>query len=139
MKTPFLKPCFCFSILALAIALVSCEKPVSPQSAEVKALHQERIETLRSLVQIIETQFNNGKAPTTNVLEAKRNLLIAQLDGAESVTERITLREELLKNLEQFEQLVSDQVDSGAAPASNLLEVRAARIKAEIELAEERE
>ena len=139
MITQLLKPGFRASILALAIALVSCENSVPPHSPEVKALHQERIKTLRLLVEIIEAQFNDGEAATTNVLQAQRNLLTAQLEATTGIAERIALREEVLENLRQFEQIVNTQVDSGAAPMSNLLEIRAARIKAEIELAEEKE
>ena len=88
---------------------------------------------------MIEAQSSNGDAPMSNVLQAKRTLLGAQLEASAISAERIALREELLENMRQFEELVGAQVDSGKVPMSNLLEIRAARIKAEIELAKEKQ
>lgn len=108
-------------------------------SPEIKALQEQRIETFREMVAMAEAKFADGQGSSSNLLEAQRKLLVAQLDADSDPAERTQLREEIVENLMQFEVQVEAEILSGGAPHSNLLEVRAARLQAEIELARERE
>jgi len=71
------------------------------------------------------------------VLRASELLLEAELDLAETKAERIAVRDKLVANLRQREEAVLARYRIGAEQYDSVLQVTAARLKAEIKLLRE--
>ena len=110
-----------------------------PTSAEIEALLKERRNTLQQLVESIEALYRSGVAPLDYLLRATDELLAAQLELAKSKEERIAIYRERLKNARRLENRSETIHKEGRASVTEYLRAKAARLKAEIELARERE
>ena len=110
-----------------------------PTSAEIEALLKERRDTLQQLVESTEALYRSGVAPLDSLLRATDELLAAQLELAKSKEERIAIHRERLKNARRLEHHSETIYKEGRASVTEYLRAKAARLKAEIELARERE
>lgn len=106
-----------------------------------EALLKERRETLRQLSQEVEQRYRSGLATLDSVIRASNLLLEAELDLAKTKAERVALCEKLVANLRQLETILESKHKVGAqgGETANVLDARAARLKAEIQLAHEKE
>ena len=65
------------------------------------------------------------------------NLLDAELELAPNRAARIALREQMVNQLKEIEKVADEAVRVGVAENADLLEVKAARLQAEIDLVRE--
>ncbi len=141
MNRSFLLSC----VAAAAVVVVSAiaadtPRPASSEaSKQLESLLQERRDTCRKLVEYVESQRRTGQVDIPSWIRASNQLVEAELDMAKTKAERIALRQKLVANLKQAEEFAEarDKMGFGLDTAKTSLETKAARLKAEIELARE--
>lgn len=105
------------------------------------SLLKERRDTLRQLAQDVEQCYRAGRATLDSLIRASNLLLEAELDLAKTKAERIAIYEKLVANLRQLEKAAEARHQAGApgGGVSEVLSAKADRLKAEIQLAREKE
>jgi outer membrane protein TolC len=83
---------------------------------------------------VLGTLFRNGDVSFDEVLEAKLLVLKAELEIAEKQSDRIALYQNIVDELQQYEQWAAAQVQSGRGTPASLLKIKARRLEAEIRL-----
>jgi outer membrane protein TolC len=119
----------------------SSENEKSPGTAPpsgADAAPAERRETLRQLVKAAEQHYRSGNTTLPSVIRASNLLLEAELEAAKTKAERIALYEKMVENLRELEKVAEAGYKAGVRPMDDVLEARAARLKAEIQLAREK-
>lgn len=112
------------------------EPPATAAIAKVRALHQERIASLKSVVEI-ETRLNEiGKAPPEAVLDAKVAVHEAEAAAAETQTDRIAALQQLVTALKDCEEAAKARKLAARDTESAVLKAKANRLAAEIRLLE---
>jgi hypothetical protein len=104
---------------------------------KLTALRKERRDALRQVVKDAEESYRNGLTQyNTSLPRVAINLLNAELDLATDRAGRISVREQMVDHFREIEKLVSANVEAGlwGANKTDLLEVKAERLRAEIEL-----
>jgi hypothetical protein len=127
------------AVVLSAIAADSPRPESSEASKQLESLLQERRDTCRKLVEYVELQRRNGQVDIPSLIGASNQLVEAELDMAKTKAERIALRQKLVANLKQAEEYAEgrNKMGFGVDTAKTFLETKAARLKAEIELARE--
>ena len=98
------------------------------------ALQEERVAIYRQLAEQAEGLYRAGRASGMDVLEARLELLDAQLGAETSAERRVALLQEKVALLREAEATISDRMNVGEASADAALRARARRLSAEIEL-----
>lgn len=104
---------------------------------KLTALRKERREVLRQAVRQAEEMYRSGRLPYATIPRLTVNLLNAELDLAPDRDARIAIRERVVDQLKISEEMVNQNVKSGQAANTDLLEAKAARLQAEIDLLRE--
>jgi uncharacterized protein (TIGR03067 family) len=110
---------------------------VSPDQAagtELEKLLQERQEVLKEVVDVALADFKMARIDYTNVLEAQRELIQAQLEQATTREQKIALYKQLVQNLEKVEEVADARRQAGEGSQLDRLKARAARLQAQIDL-----
>jgi hypothetical protein len=137
-------PMLVAAVVALAIAGDAPQAQQAEISKQLEALLRERQETLGKIVEILDARYRRGiggEDTAVNLTHAKAQLYDAQLDLAKTKDERIAIREKIVANLREVERRAEARVQGGGADAllqKSLLEAKAARLKAEIQLLREK-
>ena len=134
--------CCAIGAAVLLGAVVAADAPESPPgeaTTQLQSLLKERRDTLRKLVDAVESRYRSGGVSVDSVLRASEQLLEAELDLAETKPERIAVYGKLVANFHEREQAARAGYDTGTATLESLLEVTAARLKAEIQLLREQQ
>jgi len=97
----------------------------------------ERRDALRQIADWVESRHRNGNETLENLMQARNELLEAELEVAKTRTERIRIREEQVSNVRLLEDRLSHLRENGEISAAEVLVAKAARLKAEIELLRE--
>jgi len=136
------------SILAIVIALFVSQPAATPPaktraprldeaSQKINALQKERRDTLQQLVKLVQQRHRAGAVSSEAVLRASLKLNQAELDLAENRQRRIAVRKETVELLRRLEKTAKQRFEIGAGSQDEVLEARAARLQAEIELLRE--
>ena len=105
-----------------------------PNAENLIALRKERRDILRQAVEVADVLHRNARTDDASVRRITINLLNAELDLAPDRAGRIALREQAIKQFKAIEEVVAAQVERAVATQANLLEAKAARLQAEIDL-----
>lgn len=140
MRTPAL-------ILAVAMAVLLTGRASSQDKAnpplkerteesvkKVKELQKERTAVLQKLVDQATTQYESGRGSYEEVLEARLQLLQAELDVAEKPSDRVALYTKAVDALKAYEELAGAQVKAGRGTSAAVLKIKARRLEVEIQL-----
>src|SRR5262249_24736091 len=101
---------------------------------KLTALRTQRRDALREAAKKAEEGFRNGVMDYKSIPRIHVELLNAELDLAPDRAGRIAVRERLAEQSRIIEKIVAQHVESAPAGSSDLLEAKAARLKAEIAL-----
>ncbi len=112
----------------------SRKEQIQESAKKVKELQQERIATLKQLVDVNAKLFQSGTVPLDAVLEARALVCEAELEAAEKQSDRITLHKNLVDLLKQMEDVAKHRFETARSSPAPLLKIRARRLKAEIDL-----
>ena len=101
-------------------------------SAKVRELHQERIATLKMVVEI-ETRLSEiGKASPEAILDAKVQVYEAEAAAAETPLDRITALQRLVDVLRECEAAAQARKSAARDTEASVLKAKANRLEAEI-------
>jgi outer membrane protein TolC len=109
-----------------------------PDAEKLTALRKERRDVLRQAVKESEEAYRHGVIPYTSIPRITVNLLNAELDLASDRAARIAIRERAVDQFREIEKAVAERVEAAVADRTDLLEARAVRLQAEIDLLRER-
>jgi outer membrane protein TolC len=108
-----------------------------PDTEKLTALRKERRDVLRQAVKQAEEAYRNGVAEYTSIPRTTINLLNAELDLAPDHAGRVAVRERTVEQFKALEELVAERVKNLIGDRIELLEAKAARLQAEIDLLRE--
>jgi hypothetical protein len=137
-------PALILTVMAAALLIT----PASPQDGvnlsrkdqleqsakKVKELQKERIATLKKMADQLTLQYKAAQATVEDAYEAKLLVLKAELDAAEKESDRITLYEQMVGVMKDYEKAADRIVKSGQAKETTFLKAKARRLEAEIKL-----
>ncbi len=101
---------------------------------DLTALRKERRDILRQAVEQAEVLHRSARIDDASIRRIAINLLHAELDLAPDHAARVALREQMVKQFKAIEELAAARVESARAMKTELLEAKAARLQAEIDL-----
>lgn len=131
--------CALVGLLAFGVASVGRgQAPGSPpigQSRRPAALLQERLVVLQEIVSLRRRAYELGEATPESFLSAEKDLLTAKLELTSQPAERLVILPDLFENARRLEDLVAAEAKTSQRPRVDLLVARAARLKAEADLA----
>jgi|SRR5579872_2081338 len=105
-----------------------------PNVDTLTALRKERRDVLRQAVKQTEPGYRSGVMPYTSVLRVTISLLNVDLDLAPNHAGRVAVRERIVEQLKINEKTIAEAVKSGTAEDPEVLEAKATRLQAEIDL-----
>jgi len=106
-----------------------------PEAENVTALRNERRDILRDAVDQVAALYRHGKADQASCLRLTLALLNSDLELAPDQAARIALRRQAVNQLKAMEEMAGARVESARGTKMEVLEVQAARIQVEIDLA----
>jgi hypothetical protein len=108
----------------------------------IEQLQKERIEALEKLIEKVKRQYETGAGPYKDIAEyvkVQEELIEAKLDATEDIHERIALREQQVKIVQEVFDYVKGQRDTGFnATDIELYRAKAYLLSVQIKLAKER-
>ncbi len=124
----------------LAIVLILCTFGIAwaqrqaAKKERIRELQQERLKVAQELVASVKAQFENGVVPLSELQNAARLHLEAELELCLTKEDRIRVHEDMVKIAETVHEQQAEQVRDGAARPSELLHAKLNLLKAQIEL-----
>jgi hypothetical protein len=132
----------CFKVLsvpALGLLVVSLWLPHSErvnaqisQSSRVRELQEQRLATLRNLVEITTEHYKNGQVSSDELRSATRARDEAELDLCTSKAERIAILERIVAEAKRVEEQDADLVTNKLLSRRLLLKATADRLQQQI-------
>jgi outer membrane protein TolC len=107
---------------------------IEESTKKIKELQKERIATLKEVVEQAATLYKSARVSYEEVLDARMQLLKAEVDAAEKESDRITLYKKTIDALKQYEEWAQARVEAGRETAAALLKIKARRLEVEIKL-----
>jgi outer membrane protein TolC len=107
-------------------------------SPEAKKLLIERRNVLKEVNDIQRKGYERGELQLPDLLLTNRDLLEAELELADDKSQRIAICERLVKTFEDIEAISQRRQASGEITIIDVLSTKAARLKAQAQLANER-
>jgi outer membrane protein TolC len=102
----------------------------------IHRLRMERLDTLRQIVEVMRIRIQKGLVPPGSVQKPLAALRKAELELCTTPAERIRVHEQRVRDLRDIEKKLDTWVAAGRMVQSEVLETRARRLKAEIDLAQ---
>lgn len=126
-------------VLLLVVCFAAATLPVHAQAEpsdapEVTALLKERRDVLQKRVEILEVLCKLSRAPMTELVEAKEEFLIAELELAETKEKRIEILNTRIENLKYAEKFYEVLKKRDKVSEADILEVKAERLLVQAEL-----
>jgi C-terminal processing protease CtpA/Prc len=126
---------FLVAITALAAGfLLAADAPKENAEKKLRELHKDRIATLQQITDLYKAQIANGFVTREDIMQAKLQLLKAELDAANTDEERITIQSMIVEMMIEFEEMTAQVVMHSHVDRTVYLKAKAERLKAEIEL-----
>jgi hypothetical protein len=105
-----------------------------PTSDRLRELQKERVKFLEEYLKGLSDRVRLRGELVNNFIESVRELGDAELDLAETREQRLAAVERMVKRLQDREDFTANQVAAGMENKHNLALIKAARLKAEIQL-----
>ncbi len=103
-------------------------------ATKVKDLQQQRMATLKEIVEAFNAERQNGRGSFEDLIEAKVQLLNAELEVASSDAERVTICENIVKQFITLEEVAQASREGARGAYTAVLKAKAKRLEAEISL-----
>jgi RNA polymerase sigma factor (sigma-70 family) len=110
------------------------KKEGPPANERIRQLQRERVKALEEQLQLLLERVKDGRSSLSDTLEVVRELAEAELDVADTREARIAAVEKMHKQLTTIEAQLIQLQETGLQTKSGVLQAKAARLKAEIEL-----
>ena len=127
------------ALIAIAGLLAIQAVPETPaaaqqeQRSETSAIEQELLDTLTQAFDERLAEYEAGRAAPTNAIRLNKELYDAQIAEVDAEG-KTTVAEERVERAKQIEEIAARQVDEGTGTSTTLLETKASRLKAVLEL-----
>ncbi len=116
-------------------AAVNAQKEQQIETAKrVKELRATRIATLKSMTELVTRRYQNAMTSADELYEAKLLLLNAEVDAAETDSDRMKLLQGIVEVMKEYEETAEAMVKSARANPTLVLKAKAKRLEAEIAL-----
>jgi predicted phage tail protein len=126
-------------ILAVTVFAVAGaqEAPSKEEAAKkVKQLQQERIATLKAMIDVGVKLAPVGHFPTRELAETRMTLLKAEVEATEKESERIALYQHAVEALKEYEGLAQAAKEAARGTELDKLAIKAWRLEVETWLAQ---
>jgi outer membrane protein TolC len=114
------------------------EKPTKAMAEapakKVKELQNERIAALQNAADLSRRLAQSGRIDLRDALEDRLALLKAELDAAETESERISLYKKAVGSLKEYEALAQRRFEAARETDLNFNRIKARRLEIEIQL-----
>lgn len=110
-----------------------------PEPAKLKELLKERHAVLTKVADLVAAQYQHGTVSLDRVADTQRALIESGLELAETPMERVVLLRKLVKLTETLNENAQARFKAGAAPETEVLQIRALLLDARIRLVREEE
>lgn len=127
----------CLILAANNIQASGSEVASDDMTAEIKTLQKERVETLKSLVELYVQFYQGGKIDITPVIGAQTELVTAQLESTENPDERIALLTERLNAVTSFLKLAEQRWMAGMSSQADVYRAKSLLLDTKIKLLRE--
>ncbi len=125
-------------VAAVSVTWTKAQPPVEPAAAtRLNALLKERCKVLQSRVDFLEQSRENGSTDLPTVIEARDELLNAELQMATVPQQRMVIHRQRVDNLQTLEEFTKLRFENGECTHAEILEATAARLQAEIDMLRE--
>ena len=119
---------------AVGVAAPVGKEPEQPSSDRIRELQKERAKTLQEQLRDQLERVKIGKDPLIQFIDAVRELGDAELDLANNREDRLAAVERMVKSLKEGEEAIDTLLRAGLQTRGGLAQIKAARLKAEIQL-----
>jgi outer membrane protein TolC len=126
-------------VLSCGLLAVASALAASPESEEAKKLLLERRNVLKQIIDIQSRGYERGEIRLDSFLLAQRDFFETELELAEQKSQRIEICERLVKTMESIEAVSQRLHSAGEVSIIDALTSKAARLKAQAQLANERQ
>lgn len=133
-----MKQLLLLSAAFVAGTMMSAGSAHEDSARRLRELHRERVETLQQWIQDLESQKSNRQVSRDEMMQTNLQLLRAQLDAAQTTDERMTLHQNIVDLMSEWEDMADQVVKKAHAEKSFYLKAKAERLKAEIDMERER-
>jgi outer membrane protein TolC len=137
MKRVALAVLACLIFAAVSIQASAAEVTADDVAAQIKPLQKERVETLKSLVELYVQYYREGKVEITPVIGAQTELVTAQLESTENRDERIALLTERLNAVTSFLKLAEQRWAAGMSSQADVYRAKSLLLDTKIRLLRE--
>lgn len=101
---------------------------------DIEKILRERLVVLQEAAELQRAAYQSGTASFFSMLAAKQTVLDAELELATTSEDRVRIRDQSLKNAEEFEKAAEEHVKSGEGSRMDLLSAKANRLRATADL-----
>lgn len=101
---------------------------------KIKTLRQERLTVLQDIAEMTFQLYQHARVSFSEVIEARREARIAELELCETDVERVAIWERMLTETKELEQLTLVRKEAGRDTEASLLRAKADRLEVEIAL-----
>jgi hypothetical protein len=115
---------------------VNQDKPLDVEKKIVE-LQKQRRDILKERVSALQSMRDEGQIQVIQVIHARDDLYLAELDLVSLPKERAKLSKLRLQNMEELEKVTAQRYANGVGPLDEKLVATASRIQAEIDLLNE--
>jgi outer membrane protein TolC len=126
-------------LIVLSFGMFCTAFATAADSPEAKKLLMERRNVLKEVNDIQRRGYERGELQLPDLLLTNRDLLEAELELADDKSQRIAICERLVKTFEDIEAISQRRQASGEVTIMDTLNSKAARLKAQARLANERQ
>jgi hypothetical protein len=107
---------------------------VEVSAKKVKGLQTERIACLKSAADVSMRLAQKARIELSDALEDRMTLLAAELDAAETESERLSLYRKAVDSLSGLEEVAKARMEAARGTELNLHRIKARRLEVEIQL-----
>lgn len=118
--------------LALGVGKLASSEEAASAKPDVKQLEQKRLEILQRLSDMAQKHWEHARLEFADVLVAKRELLAARLEYAETNQQRVEICDQAIENARQLEQIAKAQMESARGTDVGILRAQAYLLESQI-------
>ena len=120
----------------LYAAWSKAEPSAGAQTQQVQALREDRLATLRRIVDLIDRRYHSGSASMAELLAAKRDVAEAELEACSSQKERVRVLEKMVADTSILEGQAVQLARKKVATEESALAIKADLLRLKIRLEE---
>jgi hypothetical protein len=118
-------------LMAVGSQEASSKENPEASAGKIKELQQERIATLKTMIDVGSKLFTIGHLQTRELAEMRMTLLKAEVEAAEKEADRIPLYQEAVETLKGYEAIAKAAKEAAKGTELDKLAIKAKRLEVE--------